>query len=160
MTDTQIAQLSQADEIPCLLVPVASRTLLLPTVTVAEMAPMVAFTEISDTPAWLLGSYPWRNQWVPLLNYELLNGEAKAGVNPQGRVAVLNNTGVSEALPFIAIVTEGIPRMSRVGTSDIVEDAEAQKRPFDLMHVKVGMEELVIPDVAALEQAYLDLNLD
>lgn len=159
MTDTQIAQLSQADEIPCLLVPVVNKTLLMPTVTVAEMAPMLAFTEIPDTPNWMLGRYPWREQWVPLLNYEVLNGESKAGVNPHGRVAVLNNTGISDELPFIAIVTEGIPRMSRVGVEDITEDTQAQKRPFDLMHVKVGLEELVIPDVAALEQAYLDLNL-
>lgn len=159
MSDNQVAVFSEEGEIPCLLVPMLDSTLILPTVTVAEMAPMQPAEKIPDSPDWLVGYYRWRDQNVPLLSYEGLNGAGSAQLNQSGRVAVLNNTGIDERLPFIAIPTQGIPRMAKVGKSDITENTEAQKKAFDLMAVKVGMEEFYLPDVAALENAYLKLGL-
>jgi chemosensory pili system protein ChpC len=123
------------------------------------MAPMQPAESIPESPDWLIGLYHWRNQAVPLLSYEVLNGRAYFPLNPQGRVAVLNNTGVDARLPFIAIPTQGIPRMAKVGKDDITENTDIPKRPFDLMAVRVGMEELFIPDIAALENAFLKLGL-
>jgi len=159
MSDKSVAQFSEQGEIPCLLVPLMGSTLLIPTVTIAEMAPMQPAESIPDSPDWLIGLYHWRNQAIPLLSYEVLNGRAYSPLNPQGRVAVLNNTGVDDRLPFVAVPTQGIPRMAKVGKDDIVENTEVQKRPFDLMAVRVGMEELFIPDVAALENAFIKLGL-
>ncbi len=160
MTDDQsVAQISEQGEIPCLLVPLMGATLLIPTVTIAEMAPMQPAESIPDTPDWLIGLYHWRNQAIPLLSYEVLNGAAYAPLNPQGRVAVLNNTGVDPRLPFVALPTQGIPRMAKVAHTEISENPDVPKRPFDLMSVRVGVEELYIPDIAALETAFLKLNL-
>lgn len=156
MNKPQVAKHSQLDEIPCLLLPLVNRTLLVPTVTVAEMVPMGPYEGEADSPDWFLGFFEWRAQKVPLVSFELLAGEAGATVAAKGRVAVLNNTGVSDELPFIAIPTQGIPRMARVSAEDIQEDANVEKKPFELMRVKIGMEELAIPDVTALENVYLD----
>ncbi len=158
MKNKQIAKAVQAAEIPCLLLPMHEQTLLVPTVTIAEMVPMAPCDKVADSPDWFLGYFKWRGRDVPLVSFELLNGKTGAALSPTGRVAVLNNTGVSDELPFIAIATQGIPRMSRIGEEDIKEDSEAKKRPFELMHVKVGLEELAIPDVSALEHAYLDFK--
>lgn len=151
-----IIRRSQLEEITCLLLPLHGRTLLVPTVTVAEMVPMAPFQDEPDTPDWFLGLFPWRGRQVPLLSFERLAGEAEAGIVSVGRVAVLNNTGVSDQLPFIAIPTLGLPRMSRVAAEDITEDTETPKRPFELMRVKIGLEEMAIPDVTALERTYWD----
>lgn len=151
-----IVRRSQVEEIPCLLLPLHGRTLLVPTVTVAEMVPMAPFHDEPETPDWFLGYFPWRGRQVPLLSFELLAGETEAEVVSKGRVAVLNNTGVSDELPFVAIPTLGLPRMSRVAAEDIKEDTETPKRPFELMRVKIGLEEMAIPDVTALERTYLD----
>lgn len=159
MSENSVAQFSEQGEIPCLLVPMMGCTLLIPTVTIAEMAPMQPAESVQDTPDWFIGLYHWRNQAIPLLSYEVLNGDAYSPLNPAGRVAVMNNTGVDERLPFVAIPTQGIPRMAKVGKDDITEDKNASKKPFDLMAVRVGMEELVIPDVAALENAFIKLGL-
>ncbi|TVZ37240.1 chemosensory pili system protein ChpC [Alteromonadaceae bacterium 2753L.S.0a.02] len=146
-------------EIPCLLVPLLGTTLLLPTVTVAEMAPMRPVQSVANAPQWMLGKYEWRNSYVPVIVFEAINGGKLTPLNPQGRMAVLNNTGVDSRLPFLAIPTQGIPRMVRIAENDIVENAQAYKKEFDEMPVKVGLEEMVIPNVTALEKAYIATGL-
>ena len=156
MRQNSVATMQQSHEIPCLLLQLIDTTLLVPTVSVAEMAPMNPAREVPDAPTWLYGMYAWREIEVPLLSYESLNGMPTPSLNMSGRVAVFNNTGVNDKLPFIAIATQGIPRMARIGENDIVQDMERQKNPVDLMMVKVGMEEFVIPDITALETTYLN----
>lgn len=159
MSEDSVAQISDDGDIPCLLVPMMGATLLIPTVTIAEMAPMQPAESVPETPDWFVGLYHWRNQAIPLLSYEVLNGRSYSPLNPQGRVAVLNNTGVDPRLPFVALPTQGIPRMAKVSKDDISENTDVPKKPFELMAVRVGMEELSIPDVAALETVYINLGL-
>ena len=157
MSENPVALLDE--EIPCMLVPMGDYFLLLPTVTVAEMAPVNPLHEIAETPDWFLGFYDWRNLKVPVLSLDILNGGSKQDINDRGRIAVLNNTGVNNSIPFIALHTQGIPRMARIGPKDIEENTEEAKKPFDLMAVTVGMEPFVIPDVSAMEEVYSQLNL-
>lgn len=157
MTDNLPAQGSDVTNIPCLLLPLLGITLVVPNVTVAEMAPMAPVQEVAGTPDWFVGFYHWRNQRVPLLSYEVLNGGTRYPLNPLGRIAVLNNTGVHPNLPFIAIATQGIPRMARIGEADVVEQEGVEKAQYDLMRVSVGVEDLVIPDITALEACCLQV---
>jgi chemosensory pili system protein ChpC len=142
-------------EVASLLVPLRDYLLLLPNVSVAEIVPITQVSPVSNAPAWYLGDCIWREQKVPLLSFEVLNGDTKAGVSSRARFAVLNSTGVSDDLPFIAIVTQGIPRLARVNEEEIRE-REGDKKPFELMHVSWAGEDAVIPDVSRMEQAYLD----
>ena len=155
----EVLTLTQSDEIPCMLLPLDGQTILVPTVTVAEMAPMKPLDEVPGAPSWVLGMYNWRNMKVPVLSFELLNGSQAFSLNNQGRVAVLNNTGVDDELPFVAVHTQGIPRMARVGEKDISENKEVARKPFDLIAVRVGLEEFIIPDVSAMEAAYVKADI-
>lgn len=137
------------------MVPLAGRTLLLPTVTIAEMVSYSAPQAIDQAPDWLLGMVEWRNLQVPVLSFEVLNGEVNPGAAVRSRLAVLNNTGVSDELPFIAVATQAIPKLVRVSGQDITE-SEEPNQPFDLMRVEVDDEPLVIPNVSALEQVYVE----
>lgn len=149
------AQQTTPENIPCLMIPLAGRSLLVPTVTVAEMVSYKRPEPVEDSPEWLLGVVEWRNQRVPVLSFEVLNGEANPGVATRSRLAVFNNTGVSEDLPFIAVVSQAIPKLVRVTASDI-DEADIALEPFDRMWVDVEGEQAVIPDVSALEQLYVD----
>ncbi|WP_075186244.1 chemotaxis protein CheW [Teredinibacter haidensis] len=154
--ESKVAVISSNTEIACLLVPLLDNTLILPTVSVAEMASMQPIGSLENSPPWLLGFYEWRNTKVPVISYEGISGGPVTPLNPQGRMAVLNNTGVNSELPFIAIPTQGIPRMVRVAEADISENTDRNARPYDDMQVKVGLEEFTLPDVTALEQACID----
>ncbi len=149
------------EEVASLLIPLQGRMLLAPNVTVAEIVPVSQVVPVQDAPAWYLGNCSWREQTIPLLSFEVMNGEEKPGVVSRSRFAVINTTGQHDALPFIAILTQGLPRLARVTEEEITEREDADKKPFELMHVSWAGEEAVIPDVEAMERAFLDyLHLD
>ena len=146
----------KVQEVASLLIPIQGRLLLAPNVTVAEIVPVSQVVPIQDAPAWYLGNCSWREQTIPLLSFEVMNGEDKPGVSARSRFAVLNTTGVNESLPFIAILTQGLPRLARVTEEEITEREDADNKSYELMHVSWAGEEAVIPHVEAMERAFLD----
>lgn len=151
----------KVQEVASLLIPIQGRLLLAPNVTVAEIVPVSQVVPIQDAPAWYLGNCSWREQTIPLLSFEVMNGEDKPGVSTRSRFAVLNTTGVNESLPFIAILTQGLPRLARVTEEEITEREDADNKSYELMHVSWAGEEAVIPHVEAMERAFLDyLHVD
>jgi len=143
-------------EVASLLIPIQGRLLLVPNVTVAEIVPVSQVITIQGAPAWYLGNCSWREQTIPLLSFEVMNGEIKPGVSTRSRFAVLNTTGVNESLPFIAILSQGLPRLARVTEEEITEREDADHKAYELMHVSWAGEEAVIPHVEAMERAFLD----
>lgn len=146
----------QVREIASLLIPLQGCQLLLPNVSVAEIVPIAQVRSGEDAPAWYLGSCMWREQRVPLISYEVLNGDAKPAMQSRARLAVLNSTGISEELPFLALVTQGLPRLARVNEEEIAAHDVEELKPFEAMQVSWAGEEAVIPDIARMEQAILD----
>lgn len=145
-------------DIPSLILPMSEHFMLAPTVSIAEIVSYVRPTPVVDGPDWLLGTVEWRKQPVPLLSLEVLRGEAVGDIGPRSRIAVFNNTGVSEDLPFFAVPTQGIPRLSRVQEASIHEVKNATLKPFERLRVDLEGEECSIPDVAAMEQVILDFR--
>ena len=146
----------QINEVASLLIPVVDRLLLVPTVTVAEMIPYQEALRDPEAPDWYLGNVGWRERQVPLVSFEMMCGEPKPSYNALCRIAILNNTGVDESLPFLAIATQGIPRLSRVKAEEIQEIEGAKLKRFELMSVSHAGETVIIPDVSALEHALLE----
>lgn len=155
MNETTSAETSEHDGhgLSCMMIPIKAQTLIVPSVTVAEVALVAPIFPDNSGPDWFLGYYSWRNGRVPLLSFEKLNGESVAGINPNGRIAVFNHTGVSDDVPFLAIPTQGIPRTLQVSPEDILSSDEGTKI-YEVLHIRVGVEELVLPDIAGLERAY------
>jgi len=145
--------------VPCMLLSLVEGQMLVPTVTVAEMAPIQPFDIIPNTPDWFLGYYPWRNLRVPVLSYETMNVKSSPKIGARGRVAVLNNTGLSDRVPFLGVLIQDIPRMVTIEEHHLVEDTSFEKGPFDLMPIKIGEEQAVMPDIEGIEKAVVELNL-
>lgn len=147
---------NKAAEVASLLIPMHDGVLLLPNVSVAEIVPISRVIPQENAPLWYLGNCSWREQTIPLLSYEALNGDPKVGVNSRSRIAVLNTTGINESLPFIAILTQGLPRLARVTEDEITQRADSDNKAFELMHISWAGEEAVIPDITAIEQTFLN----
>lgn len=145
---------NDVQEIASLLIPLEHNLLLVPNVTVAEIVPVSQVIPIVDAPHWYLGNCRWRDQTIPLLSFEALSGGAKPGYNPRSRFAVFNTTGSNDSLAFIALLTQGLPRLARVNEEEISQ-REQSLAPCELMHVSWAGEEAIIPDVAAIEREFL-----
>ena len=147
-----------AMDIPSLIIPMSEHAMLAPTVSIAEIVGYSRPERVEDAPDWLLGIIEWRKQKLPLISLEALRGEAIGDVGQRTRIAVFNNTGVNDDLPFFAIQTQGIPRLSRVLASIIHEVEGVNVRPFERIRVDLEGEICSIPDVGALEQVILDFR--
>lgn len=85
-----------------------------------------------STPDWLVGYLNWRGLDLPVISYDAANGGhlAVPGDN-RGRVVVLNTIGEHHHdMPFMALVTQGIPSQARLTEADI-RQREDENGPAD-----------------------------
>lgn len=156
MKAIQQINLDERLEVASLLIPLTETILLLPNVTIAEVVPVGQVTGVESAPNWLLGELEWRDLSVPLISIELLNGQDAPKRTVYTRIAVLNATGLSDDLSFIAILTQGLPRLARVTPDEIALREDAAISQYDALAITWAGEQAVLPDLAAIEQKYLD----
>ncbi|MDX1456904.1 MAG: chemotaxis protein CheW [Marinobacter sp.] len=142
--------------LPCVMIPMNERHLLLPNVTVAEIVDHVSVEPRESSPAWLVGDLNWRGLQLPVISYDAANGaSAAAPAGHRGRIAVLNTIGQHHSeLPFLAIMTQGIPSQTRLAEEQI-RQFDGDTGPADLMLVDVDGETACIPDLEFLESLAL-----
>ncbi|HEY3700199.1 MAG TPA: chemotaxis protein CheW [Spongiibacteraceae bacterium] len=146
-----------ATQIATLLIPVGGKQLVLPNVNVAEIIPYSEPTPEEDVPTWYLGCFTWRGTRVPLISFEAINDEPFASRAINRRIAILNNVIGDAALPFCAILTEGLPRLMRLLPDEVAEDADAIIGPAELARVLVNGERASIPNVIYIQHQLLKL---
>lgn len=148
-----LTEVQAVEEIPALLVPVLGMTVLLPTVSVAEMVPFrkTRFLARTETELGFWGHYEWRDQKVPLLCFEKVNGLAASALEDYRQVAIIHATGVNKETAYIAVLAQGIPHVARVKAETIDQNTAASKLPYSTLSVLVDGREAEIPDVAKLE---------
>lgn len=142
--------------VPCYVLPIQAGALLVPSISVAEIAPVAPIFPDNSGPDWFLGHYSWRNRRVPLLSFEKLTRDHGGGINPNGRIVMFNNTGDNTEVGFLAIPTQGMPREINV-VPEHMEDSQGNVSlgPYETLCAKIEGEEMIIPDLTALENAYL-----
>ncbi len=140
-----------------LYLPIIGGSLVLPNVSVAEIVDYQTPDAISDAPEWFLGNIKWRGVTLPVISYERLNDTPLPDDLSNTRIAVINTIGVDhETLPFFAIVTQGIPRQTKIDQDNIKEVEEgASLGAADLMKVVIMGDEAIIPNVEYIEKMIL-----
>lgn len=152
----QVQSVGTANDLATLLIPMNEKQLVLPNVTVAEVIPFVEPEPMDNTPSWFLGTFPWRNQQIPIVSFEALNGEPFLSQSSRRRIAVLNGLVDGQRLPFCAMVTEGMPRLMRVMPDEVAVDEDASELGLcEIGKVLVSGERAVIPNVDYLQQQIL-----
>lgn len=137
--------------IACLYLPVHQQQLLLPNVSVAEVVGYQAPTEAKNKPEYFLGYVSWRGINIPVISFEHANQQQSLKATSHARIVVINTIGEHhEALPFFAIVTQGIPRLVKVA-SDLIKPIKGKNDKAELSTIKLDGEEAVIPNLAYLE---------
>lgn len=155
--------------LPCLLLPLHRKNILLPSSAVAEIIPYEAAKQIVDAPKWLLGILTWRGVPVPLAHLETMDSHLAWNFLRQEDdkidtrkyyIAVINRTkkmsaeAQAQALnhyPFFAVLVESAPKLHRVFESaiKIVTQCKTEDTRF-LMEVKIHNECALIPHLESL----------
>lgn len=138
--------------IACLYLPVNQQQLLLPNVSVAEVVGYQAPEAALDKPDYFLGYVTWRGISIPLISYEAANGKSANKLSANTRIAVINSIGEHhEALPFFAILTQGIPRLVKVASDLIKSVKDHTGNKAESSYITLDGEEAIIPDLTYLE---------
>lgn len=145
-------------EIRCVLVPVGNLRLLLPNASVAEVITQSPPESIPNAPHWLLGRIAWRGWRVPLVSFTQLVGAEEGDAGLSVRVAVLKALGGDPKLPFLAVLTQGFPRLTTLNAELIIPTHDGSALPPGMRaQVLVRDDVAVIPDLEWIEATLLDL---
>lgn len=145
-------------EIRCVLVPVGQLRLLLPNATVAEVITLPTPEPVEDAPEWLLGRISWRGWRVPLVSFTKLAGAPEGDAELAMRVAVLKALGGNPKLPFVAVVTQGFPRLTTLNAELIIPTHDGTPLPPGVRaQVLVRDDMALIPDLEGIEQQLTEL---
>jgi chemosensory pili system protein ChpC len=145
-------------EIRCVLVPVGNLRLLLPNATIAEVVTQSKPESVDDAPDWLLGRIAWRGWRVPLVSFTKLAGTEEGDAELSVRVAVLKALGGNPKLPFIAVLTQGFPRLTTLNAELIIPTHDGSVLPPGVRaHVLVRDDVAMIPDLEWIETELLGL---
>lgn len=144
----------------CITIPVKHDTLLLPNAAVAEIIAYNPPGRFEDAPEWVLGKLLWRDYYVPLISFEAAMGKPVVAPVKNSRIAVLNTLNGNSALPYIGILTQGIPGLGLAREQIITETDD---RLDDITSVKMAIKfygaKMLIPDIDHLEERLLRLSL-
>jgi len=155
MSAFQMLEQSRTD-VPSIVIPSGSVSLLLPNESIAEVVKATRPLERLDSQSWYLGEIYWRERQVPLLELnEFL--EIDSIVDPSFYI-ILNFTGYSDDLTFVAIPASDAPSSIRITENEIEKLDVPELAKGSLMSVMAAGREFTIPNVRLLEEKIVDLG--
>lgn len=107
------------DMIRSMILSIRDKDILLPNTAVAEIIPYTKTDDIEESSKWLMGLLDWRGKKVPIVSLESLNNDHEPWVERKSRVAVLNMIEPGEEYPFMGVVLQKFPKLSRVSANDV-----------------------------------------
>lgn len=135
------------------LIQVADARLLLPNATIAEVLSFSEPDPIADAPDWLLGRIRWRGWQLPLVGFSRFTGTGRDEGGLGSKVIVLKALGGDPKHPYIALLTQGFPRLVTVAESALQAVDDGDELPEGVLaRVRLNEDEALVPDLAALEQ--------
>lgn len=158
---TEITASNQkADAIHCLTIPLHDEIALLPNSAIAEVVAYKAPIPIDDAPEWFLGYIEWREKRVPIISFEAVSGKEVSTAMKNSRIAVLNTLNGNAQLPYVGIVSHGIPSLAIVQGQGLEDKGSAAgERPAVSAFVELGGIEALIPNIDEIEQRLTKLSL-
>jgi len=138
------------------LIPTPGTHLLLPNVCIAEIIPWRRIKMLPGGPSWCMGHIDWRGRIVPVVHYASFADE-NAPIPTSARcLVVMNRARNPRGLAFYAFVAVGLPRMMQLLEDDL-QNNNADLGVADVMQVRVGTEDAVIPSLEFIEGRLMSL---
>jgi len=138
-------------QIPSLIIPLESGSLLVPNACVAEIISYTELAPVENAPEWQVGNIQWREIMLPCISFEKLKGETVDAYSQRDRIAIFNTITDNVEKRFYGMIIRGIPRLSRIVQEDLVEE-ERERSEFEKACLQINGEPSSIPDLEAIER--------
>lgn len=135
------------------LIPLHNLRLILPNTAIAEVVSYHKPEPVEEFPDWVTGLMPWRGLRIPLISLETAVIQQPLQIHRRSRAVVLNTLVGSDTLPFYAVISQGIPRLMGLDSSNVLDAPNAEEnQKFVLRQVLVEGQPAIIPDQQAIEE--------
>ncbi len=139
-------------ELATLLIPVENKNLVLPNVSVAEIIDYRKIIKDEGLPDWHIGTLDWRTKSLPMVSFEVVNGEPHAGDDEmRAKIVIVNGVTSNEELPFWGFVSAGSPRLMRLMDDEDIKQSDEVCGPAEQMAITISGEQAHIPDLDYIE---------
>lgn len=146
--------------IHCLTIPLHGETALLPNAAIAEVIGYKQPVPLSEAPEWFLGHIDWRDKKVPIISFEGVSGKDVQAPIKNSRIAVLNTLNANPQLPYIGILSQGIPSLAIVKDQELQDEGEPDdSRQTVGGYIKLAGIKALIPNIDEIENRLSRLNL-
>ncbi len=158
-SELTLNQRKQFEAVHSLLLPVNKEILILPNAAVAEIIPYSEPDKVADAPAWFLGNLSWRERRVPFISFELASDGEAGKIHKNSRIAVLNTLNGNTEIPYIAVLSQGLPSLQLVRPNNIqyADSAVAQRQSIKA-YVNLNGIAAIVPDIDELESRIMGLH--
>lgn len=145
-------------EIRGVLIALSQSKVVLPNASVAEVITYSSPREFADAPPWALGLLTWRGWRIPLFSLSMMAGAVSAENLAGAKVAVVKALGGSPKLPFMAMLTQGFPRLTTLTPDNVaLVDQENEPAPGIACVVSVNEDRAYLPDLDAIESMLIPI---
>ncbi len=157
-TPTRLTTKREESLVASLLVPIQNKSLLVPNVMVAEVVGMQNMQSMPSAPPWALGMVEWRGDLIPVISFEIANSQVRGRDTSMARLAVFNAVSGKSRYKFFAVLVQGIPRMIKLTSAEVREDAQAVTGEAEEMAVITQLGKAVIPNLDYLESLLVKIS--
>jgi chemosensory pili system protein ChpC len=142
----------RTDIVHCLMIPLENDSLLLPNTAVAEVVAYHAPEPMRDAPEWFLGWLPWRELRVPVISFESAIGGRSCPPASSSRIAVVNTLNGNRRVPYIGVLSQGIPQLRMINDANVVPNEEVSvPAPSVASYARYNDAPVLVPDIDDLE---------
>ncbi|HEY0634012.1 MAG TPA: chemotaxis protein CheW [Gammaproteobacteria bacterium] len=144
----------------CLLMPFHGFNLLMPNTAVAEVVAYEKPKAVDQAPGWLKGFAAWRGRSVPVVSLENLLGASEAAPASQARLVIFNALGEGGAVPFIAMVAQGLPRLHALKEENLHQVPGMPKSETGVLaRLLLDGNPVVVPDLEVVEKMLIQIGV-
>jgi chemosensory pili system protein ChpC len=143
----------EQQDIRGVLIAVTGGRMLLPNANVAEVITYSDPEVVPNAPEWILGRVRWRGWRLPLLSFSRFAEFSNVEEGHFGaKVAVLKALGGNPKMPYIAVLSQGFPRLVTVSPNTLQETQDIKELPLGIhSRVMLNDDAAVIPDLISIE---------
>ena len=136
-----------AQSVRCMLLPLNSLNLLIPSSAVAEIIAYSQPRQLPDTSDWFADVVLWRGVYVPVVAVEQMSNVDVAAVGPRARIAIIYNPEPNPELPYLGIHIQDIPRAYLAEAESMESSTNDGLSPYLLSRVDDDEDMRFIPDL-------------
>ena len=150
--------MAESESIRCMQMPLNNWQLLLPNSAVAEIIGYTTPESANQGSGWYDGKISWRGVLVPVVSLEKMCELDAAETGHRTRIAIIYNPSGDDALPYIGLILQDIPRAYLAEPERLQEMQASASCNYLIGQADAMFEHLYIPDLDAISDAIKNIS--